>query len=154
MHSFKNHKYVEDPKFKNRMKEKFKINKSYDVPYVAGYSNDGKTIYIDRHLKLMDDNIDITPFLIIHERTEKALIDLFGLDYQHAHHIAMEQEKEAVRKSGVNWDKYSSHYNKYIKGCAHEKLSSVPPDLDLTPYKDENDRTLLKALMHGEHDKR
>ena len=153
MHSFKEHRYIDDPRFKKRIAEKFKINKSYDVPYVAGYSKDGKTVYIDRHLKLMEDDVDITPYLIIHERTEKALIDLFGLHYQPAHHIASEQEKEAVLKSGLDWKKYADHYTKYIKGCAHEKLTNVPPDLDLTPYKDEHDKTLLKALMHGERKK-
>ena len=27
-----------------------KVNHKYDVPYVAGYSADGRTIYIDRDL--------------------------------------------------------------------------------------------------------
>ena len=26
------------------------VNRDYDVPYIAGYSVDGKTIFIDRHL--------------------------------------------------------------------------------------------------------
>jgi hypothetical protein len=26
------------------------INRSYDIPYIAGYSVDGKTVFIDRHL--------------------------------------------------------------------------------------------------------
>lgn len=153
MHSFKDHIYIKDPRFKKRMEEKYKINKLYDVPYVAGYSKNGKTIYIDRHLKMMEDKIDISPYLILHERTEKTLIDLFGLDYQHAHHIAIQQEKESVIKDGLDWKKYSDHYTKYIKGCAKEKLTKIPPDLDLTPYKDENDKTLLKALMYGEQKK-
>ena len=27
-----------------------KLDRSHDIPYLAGYSLDGKTIYIDRHL--------------------------------------------------------------------------------------------------------
>jgi hypothetical protein len=27
-----------------------KISHDYDVPYIAGYSEDGKTVFIDRHL--------------------------------------------------------------------------------------------------------
>jgi len=146
MHSFKIHKYIEDPKFKQRMAEKVKIDRNHDVPYVAGYSKDGKTIYIDRHLMKMPDEHDIEPYLIVHERTEKTLIDLFGLDYQHAHHIAMEQEKEAVSKGGLEWKSYEKHYNKFIKGCAHEKLTKVSPHLDLTPYKDEKDFKLIRDM--------
>jgi hypothetical protein len=26
------------------------INRSYDIPYTAGYSEDGHTVFIDRHL--------------------------------------------------------------------------------------------------------
>jgi hypothetical protein len=26
------------------------LDREHDVPYLAGYSNDGKTIYIDRHM--------------------------------------------------------------------------------------------------------
>jgi hypothetical protein len=150
MHSFKDHKYVTDPRFIKRMNEKFKIDRNHDVPYVAGYSKNGKIIYIDRHLPLMDDGRDVEKYLIVHERTEKAIIDLFGLDYQRAHHIAMEQEKEAVKKAGIPWPQYEAHYRKYIKGCAHEKLQKLPKDLDLTPYKDEHDLKLLKALLNAE----
>ena len=106
MHSFKNHNYVNDPRFKKRMDQSVKIDKNYDIPYVAGYSKNGKTVYIDRHLTTMDDDTDITPYLIVHEKTEKALIDIFGLTYQAAHHIAMQQEKEAVLKANINWNKY------------------------------------------------
>jgi len=150
MHSFSIHKYINDPKFKQRMAEKVKIDRNHDVPYVAGYSKDGKTIYIDRHLLKMKDEHDIEPYLIVHERTEKVLIDLFNLDYQHAHHIAMEQEKEAVAKSGLEWSAYEKHYNKFIKGCAHEKLQKVPADLDMTPYKDEKDFHLLRDMEKHE----
>ena len=150
MHSFKIHKYVNDPKFKQRMAEKVKIDRNYDVPYVAGYSKDGKTIFVDRHLLKMKDEHDIEPYLLVHEKTEKALIDIFGLDYQHAHHIAMEQEKEAVAKGGLEWSAYEKHYNKFIKGCSHEKLQKVPVSLDMTPYKDEKDFNLLRDMEKHE----
>ena len=29
-----------------------KIDRTYDIPYVAGYSKDGRTVFIDRHLPL------------------------------------------------------------------------------------------------------
>ena len=26
------------------------VNRNYDIPYIAGYSQDGRTVFIDRHL--------------------------------------------------------------------------------------------------------
>ena len=26
------------------------VNRDYDIPYIAGYSQDGHTVFIDRHL--------------------------------------------------------------------------------------------------------
>jgi len=26
------------------------VDRSYDIPYVAGYSSDGRTVFIDRHM--------------------------------------------------------------------------------------------------------
>jgi len=146
--SFKQHEMVNDPRFKAKMKAKPRIDREHDVPYVAGYSKDGKTIYIDRHLELTDDGVDIEPFLIIHEHTEKSLIDVFGLHYQEAHKIAEHMENEAVKKSGkLTVHEYESHYNKYIKEISYEKIERPPPDLDLTPYKGEKDVLLLRKLM-------
>ena len=54
----------------------------HDIPYLAGYSLDGKTIYIDRHMpqifKFRGRTIDTDRFLILHEEVEKTLIDQLG----------------------------------------------------------------------------
>ena len=139
---------LSSPEFKKKYNEPFKINRTYDIPYVAGYSKDGKTIFIDRHLTLTDDGVNIEPFLIVHEHTEKTLIDLFGLDYQEAHKLATYMEDNAVKKSGKLDDhQYESHYSKFIKPISREALKRVPKDLDLTPYKDEKDYKVLKAIV-------
>jgi len=47
------------------------IDRKHDIPYLAGYSLDGKTIYIDRHMpKTMTyagREIDTDRYLILHE---------------------------------------------------------------------------------------
>jgi hypothetical protein len=121
------------------------INK-YDVPYLGGYSQDGTKVYIDRHLDTNMNGKDISRFIRIHEVAEKALIDLFDLDYQTAHHIALHIEHQAVKASNIDWNRYSRFLNPYIKKVSND-LQRIPPDLDITPYKDENDRTKLKALL-------
>lgn len=131
--------------------EHAKVDYKHDIPYLAGYSINGKTIYIDRHIprliKIGNKNINVSPFLILHESVEKALIDELGLRYQEAHQIALMVEKEAVEKSGINWTSYDKEMQKYIKEIGHEKLTNVPKDLDLTPYKDEKDYKILKDLQ-------
>src|SRR5712692_9893287 len=63
------------------------LDRKHDVPYLAGYSNDGKTIYIDRHMprtmKFRGREIDTDRFLILHEEVEKTLIDQLDLHYLH-----------------------------------------------------------------------
>jgi hypothetical protein len=46
---------LSDPRFVKEFSKPYKVDRSYDIPYVAGYSTDCKTIYIDRHFKKMMD---------------------------------------------------------------------------------------------------
>jgi hypothetical protein len=43
---------------------------------------------------------------------------------------------------------------KHEKAIESEKIQRVPPDLDLTPYRDEQDFTLLRQLAKASADKR
>ena len=56
-----------------------KLDRAHDIPYLAGYSRDGKTIYIDRHMpksfRYEGRVIETDAFLILHEEVEKTLID-------------------------------------------------------------------------------
>src|SRR5690242_21912752 len=56
-----------------------KFDRKHDIPYLAGYSLDGKTIYIDRHMpksfKFRGRTIETDRFLLLHEAVEKTLID-------------------------------------------------------------------------------
>jgi len=150
MHSFREHQMLNDPRFKKAYDRPTKIDKTYDIPYVGGYSSDGKTIYFDRHMKEIFNGKSIIPFLLVHERTEKSLMNVFGLSYQQAHHIATYVEMHAVEKAGLNWRDYSKHIDTYVKLDAHEQLKRVPKDLDLKPYRDERDNRLYFTLAKKE----
>jgi hypothetical protein len=134
------------------------VSHDYDIPYVAGYSIDGKTVFIDRHLprtiRWRGTTIRVEPFLITHEIVEKALLDELKLHYLHAHQIAMRAERDAVKASGVSWRTYQSFMKKHEKPIEEEKLIRVPRDLDLTPYRDEKDFGLLKRLVRRETEAR
>lgn len=126
------------------------VSTKYDVPYVAGYSDDGKTVYIDKDLPLQatlgGKKVDLTPYLVLHEVIEKTLLDNFKVVYQLAHQIALRLEQDAVEADGIDWDEYSSFYSKWIKKIGDEEVENPPPNFDLTPYKDEDDETELKKL--------
>jgi hypothetical protein len=128
-----------------------KLDRSHDIPYLAGYSRDGKTIYIDRHMphsfRYRGRTIETDPFLILHEEVEKTLIDQLDLHYLHAHQIATRAEEAAVRAAGILWRDYDRFMQKYVKTIGDERLTKVPADLDTKPYRDEHDLDLLKRMM-------
>ena len=144
--SLKVHMMLNDPKFKELMNQKVTIDRTYDVPYLAGYSKDGKTIYIDRHFPITMGKKNIEKYIISHEHIEKSLIMVFGLNYQKAHHIAMSVEHDTVVNDGIDYAAYNKYCNKYIKHIGHEKIQKPPKDLDLEPYKDEHDLKELAQL--------
>lgn len=131
-----------------------KVDRSYDVPYLAGYSSDGKTIYIDRHLPRrfiwQRRGIAVDRYLILHEAVEKTLIAQLDLHYQHAHQIATRAEEAAVRADRIPWRAYDHFMQRYVKQAGSERLKRIPHDLDLKPYRDEHDRDLLARILEAE----
>jgi hypothetical protein len=134
----------------NQIKKRKKLDTSYDIPYLAGYSNDGKTIYIDRHLPshltFNNKNVSIYNFLILHESVEKALIDELGLSYISAHEIAEDTEEDAVEAFGIPLKQYNRFMRQYIKKSDNENIERIPKNLDMTPYIDENDTKLIEKM--------
>ena len=127
-----------------------KLDREHDIPYLAGYSQDGKTIYIDRHLpksfSFRGRTIEVDRFLILHEEVEKTLIDQLGLHYLHAHQIATRAEEAAVNAQRVTWKAYDRFMQKYVKSVGDERLQKVPADLDLKPYRDYHDYELMQRM--------
>jgi hypothetical protein len=128
-----------------------KLDRTHDVPYLAGYSQDGETIYIDRHLPrtmtYKGRKVEVDRYLIMHEEVEKTLIDQLGLHYLHAHQIATRAEEAAVRADGILWRDYDRFMQKYVKAIGDERLKKVPDDLDLKPYRDEHDFELIERMQ-------
>src|SRR5437764_1538950 len=130
------------------------VNREYDIPYVAGYSVDGHTVFIDRHLprsfRWLMRTVRVEPFLVTHEMVEKALLDELRLHYLHAHQIAVRAERDVVQAAGVSWWVYQRFMHKYEKPIEEERLQRVPASLDLTPYRDQKDFNLLHRLVRKE----
>jgi hypothetical protein len=128
-----------------------RLDRSWDIPYLAGYSLDGKTVYIDRHLprtyRSHGRRVRVDPFLILHESVEKALVDRLRLHYQHAHQIALRAERASVQAAGLSWHPYNQFMMRFVKTAGHEKLTRVPDDLHLKPYWDERDIALVHLMQ-------
>jgi hypothetical protein len=128
-----------------------RVDRRYDIPYLAGSSRDGRTIYIDRHLPrtlaVRGTAIPIAPFLILHEAVEKLLFDRFTLTYPLAHQIALRLEQVAVRNAGLSWRAYNRFTQGYVKQVHEEHLQRLPADLEIKPYEDEHERALLARML-------
>src|SRR5438067_5794600 len=130
------------------------VNRDYDIPYLAGYSIDGHTVFIDRHLprtfKWLLKTVRVEPFIVTHEIVEKALLDELRLHYLHAHQIAIRAEHDAVTAAGVPWWAYQRFMKKHEKEISEEHTTKVPATLDLRPYRDEKDFPILQRLVRKE----
>jgi hypothetical protein len=130
-----------------------KLDRDHDIPYLAGYSKDGTIIYIDRHMptafKYKGRTIETDRFLVLHEEVEKTMIDRLNLHYLHAHQIATRVERDAVIACGINWTDYDDFMQENVKYIGDKRLTKVPVDLDLKPYRDEHDTELLERMRRA-----
>jgi hypothetical protein len=145
-------------------------SRDFDIPYLAGYSLDGLIIYIDRDLKkwlYQGTAIDCKRFLLLHEHTEKSIIDavnnatsaelqrlliLLRMEvsddklYLHAHGVATAVETYAVKlqyqQAGLVM--YNRFMATQIKRADDERIRRVPSNLDLLPYR--GDTKLLRVM--------
>jgi hypothetical protein len=142
---------LKDTNIKALMAIEVRIDRTYDLPFLSGYSKNGRTIFIDRHLPerilINDQEIDVVTFLVVHERVESALIAGAGFDYQDAHEYATAAEHDHVRAAGIKPYQYEDAIESFIKGHQIEKLLRTPTDLDLSPYKTKGCELLLKHLQ-------
>ncbi len=133
------------------LKQRARVDRRWDIPYLAGYSRAGRTIFIDRDLPRTFEHrgrrVRIEPFMIIHEAVEISLLDKLGLDYQDAHLVALMAERSAVQACGVAWTGYQRFMLRHIKRAGSKQLKLVPRNLHLTPYLDERDLALLSEML-------
>lgn len=137
-------KLLANPAVRERLFTYRQEDNGYDIPYIAGYSRKGDRLYFDRHLpetiklKLDGQEREINPreFLKFHESLEKAIIDALGWGYFPAHAAATAYERRHVfqRLGPQWWVPYQHSMDGYAKADEHEKVTSVPKDLDMTPY--------------------
>lgn len=146
-------KVLRDPKIQKALGQRLKFDFSWDIPYLAGYSKDGKTIFIDRHLpkilKIGKKHLWVVPPLARHEHLEKTLEDLYGYEYPAAHQLATLYEERLVKNMLGTIKGYESALKPYIKADEVEKLIRAPKNLDLKPYRYQPDEALNRRIKYA-----
>ena len=125
----------------------------FQCPYLAGYSEDGETTYIDCRIpktRTTEDGtvVDNYKYVVKHERKEKEKIDDTGCSYQTGHYGpggGLEAEREAVEADGLDWDEHQKYWKGLMKDLK-EITGPIPPDYDATPIRDSKDWALLKKV--------
>ena len=113
------------------------IDRTHDVPYLAGSSEDGTKTYIDKRvpaeLTVKGKTFDPALFLAVHEAREHELMKA-GEPYESAHREALKAERSAVEAAGIDWDGYQEEMHKLAGVTEHEAAKVPPPDLYTKPY--------------------
>jgi hypothetical protein len=128
---------------------------TYDCPWVANRSRDGKRVYRDKRVpEILKCGINTSKTLPWHELSELLAMN-DGLPYDkgtpNAHcDVATALERRAVEAQVPDdadiWRKYSDEMDGYIREVDDETIERVPPDMDLRPFE-EDDRALLQKLI-------
>lgn len=129
-----------------------KVNREYDIPLLAGYSLDGKTLYIDKDLPkgyAQKDGtyVKVDDYLILHEGIESALLHTYAkINYPFAHEVSLRAEQDAVKAAGIDEKQYNGFMDQWIKKVRSKPKFNCPPDLDLTPYKDSKENEMMAKM--------
>lgn len=135
------------------LKSQVKFKRGW-VPYLAGYSADWTNqipvIYLDSRLP---DEIKVgkrwlkpARYLLIHELTEKAILEVTKVHYQIAHSGGTAAERTAVEADKFDWDEYSEALDPLIKVVRKPPFVGARPpiDLDRQAYIDSGELWLLQ----------
>ena len=125
------------------------VDRDYWMPGLAGSNLDGTKTYIDSRLPEYFNGVQTDKYLLIHEVTEKWLMDKLGFDYGYAHNIALASEKYAVEADGLSWDEYEKHMWDFIHAhCMPDMVPKEkrPPSLD--PDRITHTRTIKDIMRH------
>jgi hypothetical protein len=142
---------IENPEFDEYLMwaRTIKPIRTFFVPFGAGASEDGKTVYISYDIQTTIDNIDYESALVIHETTEWALRSYLGIGDDYAddplgHRIANSAEFARVRTLGggdAGLDVYKEIIDSQVFNSERMDITGrpIPRDLALYPYVEDTD---------------
>jgi hypothetical protein len=101
---------LSNPDVREALEEEFEIDTGHDLPYLAGYSNDGRVRYVDRHIGGDPDRIDPDELGIVEIDGKKIDIIPFLVGSAEAEEIEERGGHEGVEKAAEQFrsEKYTS----------------------------------------------
>lgn len=123
-----------------------KVNRDYEVPYISGPSNDGKTVYVDKHVPttatIDGKTFDTATPLSIHELTERRALEHYlkqGMPEREAYQKAHEDHAEPAEnnwyiENGIDPRAADDWWSKINSKTEQEGRENHPPDLFKAPY--------------------
>ncbi len=128
-----------------------KVVRSFDVPYVGSCNLRGDTVYIDhalpRTLTHAGKEYSIDRYIVMHEVVEMLFEHVLGFPYRDAHQLALRAERALVESDGLPWAAYNRFCARWIKRIgARRRYPNPPPDIDLKPEIDEDDKATLRRM--------
>lgn len=118
------------PEIKAYLARPYREDFSHPIPLTGGSSKNGRVYYEDPNVP-----VKLRPFVMWHERTEKAFRDVLKMDYDRAHELATCAERVLVESKGLNWEEYKREIGKVVRHDETESKTNLPPDLDRVPMK-------------------
>ena len=127
------------------------LDHSVDVPFCAGVSEDGQTLYVDHAIYDELEKLGYLRPLCVHELVEHALMRMLGMKYDDAHAIATGAEESCLRADGIDKTTYNRNWNRLIRKVqTRGEYPNVPEDLDTEPYNQDDERAEEEGkLDHG-----
>jgi len=128
-----------------------KVVRKYDVPYVGSCNRKGDKVYIDHELPktlvYRGKHYDIDRYIVMHEVVEMVFEHTLKFQYRDAHQIALRVERALVQSDGLPWPVYDRFCARWIQRIGERKhYPNPPPDIDLQPEIDEDDRVTLRRM--------
>ncbi|MBU6247142.1 MAG: phage portal protein [Xanthomonadaceae bacterium] len=125
-----------------------------DVPYIAGVTDDGQTLMVDRRVPqfwaINGKNVNVWKALEIHEKEEYFAMEALGLDYHQAHQNATMREHAYLSKfSGLSAQEIQIYERRMLDLLAEIEATGIgqPPGIYLGPYRagDAGDDALCRC---------
>lgn len=127
------------------------VDRTHDVPYLAGKDEDTGGIDIDKRVpKTIPNNgksLDVARPLAVHENTERKHMAK-DMPYAKAHKLATIAEKVWITTHGYNWAQYEASMRGYLRCTEHEHANNPPKGLYKGPYLATKARALTMAAKN------
>lgn len=131
---------LRDPAIQGYLQQRYSVDTQHPVPLTGGSSQDGSVYYLNPDIPKED-----MPFVLWHERVEKALRAVKGMTYSRAHDLATTAERLLVEAHGRPWEQYRARIAQVVR-LNEYRPARMPSGFDVGPYRESGMMHLLEGV--------